>query len=161
MTIAIDQKRTVLSQIISQNEDKILAEWMKENVRCNAQGRFDQECRSPYPVFGVPRLTRMRLLPRAPTSPCLRGTRFASCWRNFSARFGRFTRRRPSFFREAPSYANSRSVQKRRRCLGAKEIWSATTLLDAMGLYSIRGLSEVEENVRRQQENCLSCPPRS
>jgi hypothetical protein len=45
--------------------------------------------------------------------------------------------------------------------LGAKEIWSATTLLDAMGLYSIRGLSEVEENVRRQQENCLSCPPRS
>jgi len=30
VTIAIDQKRSVLSQIISQNEDKILAEWMKE-----------------------------------------------------------------------------------------------------------------------------------
>ena len=161
MTIAIDQKRTVLSQIISQNEDKILAEWMKEMSAATRRDDLIKNADLRIQCSEFLRLTRNALTAA--------GVDFAlAAWDGVRQLLEEISQSRAQqgftpketaafiFSAKRPIFTQIREACKSDDVAWAQEIWSATTLLDAMGLYSIEVFQKSRENVvRRQQEELL------
>lgn len=161
MTIAIDQKHAVLSQIISQHEDEILDEWMQEMSAATRRSDLINSADLRVQCSGFLRLTRNALASAGPD--------FAlPAWDNVRQRLDEISRSRAEqgftpqetaafvFSAKRPIFTQIREACQTDDDACAQEIWSATTLLDAMGLYSIEVFQKSRESVvRRQQEELL------
>ena len=157
----IDQKTTALASILSQNESEILNEWVRNMSGATRRGDLLKE--------GDLRAQCSHLLGLMRRALETAGANFqSSSWDGIRAMLGDLSRSRaqqgftPSetamfvFSAKQPVFAQIDRFCKGNAEALAAEIWSATELLDAMGLYTTEVFQKSrEETIRRQQEELL------
>jgi len=160
-TVPIDQRPTELSSILSQNQEEIVAEWVREMSGSTRRGDLikDSDLRAQCSQF-------LGLMRRALDEG---GSTFKSpAWDKVRVMLAELSRSRaqqgftPSetatfvFSAKRPLFSQFQQIYKNDADGLAREIWAATELLDAMGLY----IGEIyqksrEDTIKRQQEELL------
>jgi rsbT co-antagonist protein RsbR len=160
-TVPIDQKASSLTKIISQNQEGILAEWLRE--MSGATRRSDLIKESDLHAQCSHFLHLMQSALEAG------GTNLqATAWDGVRTLLGEISKTRAqqgftpsetamfvlSFKR--PIFRQIRQIYKTDAEAVATEAWTATELLDGLGLYTMEAYQKSrEEVIRRQQEELL------
>lgn len=156
----LNKQSSTLGNIVARNEESILAEWMKEMTGSVRRSDLikDADLRAECSQF-------LRLFREALSS----GVNFqASGWDNVRQMLNEISRNRaqmgfsPSetasfvFSAKRPLFSQIRQSAKDDADMLTAEMWRATELLDAMGLYTTEVYQRSrEELIRRQQEDML------
>ena len=156
-----DQVGSSLSAILSRDEQSILAEWIKEMSASTRRGDLikESELRTQCSQF-------LQLVTQAADKA---GSNFSSsAWDSVREMLGDVSRSRaqqgftPSetatfvFSLKRPLFRRIQQAYKSQPDALATEMWAATEVLDAMGLYTTEVFQKSrEEVVRRQQEELL------
>ena len=159
-TLPMERKNASLVSILTRNQDEILSEWLKEMTSATRRSDLikDSELRNECADF----LQRMKTALET-------NTNFeSSTWDRVREMLGEVSRSRalqgftPSetamfiFSAKRPLFAQIRRTFKDSAEGIADATWSATELLDAMGLYTTEVYQKSrEEIIKRQQEDML------
>jgi len=160
-TIQLNKKGGALAEVVARNEEAILAEWIKEMTGTVRRSDLmkESELRSQCSEF-------LRLVKEGLTTG---GTNFQSpAWDRVREMLQEISRSRavmgfsPTetaafvFSVKRPLFTQIRQYTKNDADAFAAEMWTATELLDAMGLYTTEHYQKTrEELIRRQQEELL------
>ena len=160
-TVSVDQKAQGLSVIIARNEKEILSEWIREMAGATRRADLIKESEVQAQCSEFLRLTKDAL--------STGGSDFqASEWDKVREMLGNISRSRalrgfsPSetasfvFSAKRPLFSQLRRTYNNDADALASETWSATELLDSMGLYTTEVYQKSrEELIKRQQEELL------
>jgi rsbT co-antagonist protein RsbR len=161
MTTATDKQTSVLFQIISQNEDKILAEWIQEMSSATRRDDLIKNADLRVQCSNFLRLTRDALNSGGGDfeSSAFDGVRQLLEEISRSRAQQGFTPTETAAFvfsAKRPIFTQIREACENDEEALSQALWSATALLDDMGLYSTEIFQKSRENViRRQQEELL------
>lgn len=160
-TVPIDRKNLALSSIVSQNQEEIVSDWLREMTGATRRSDLmkESELRTQCSEF-------LRLMTHALESA---GADFrAEAWERVRAMLGDISRSRAQqgfsssetatfvFSVKRPLFAHIRRAYKDDAEGLANETWVVTELLDAMGLYTTEIYQKTrEEVIKRQQEELL------
>jgi rsbT co-antagonist protein RsbR len=160
-TIPIDQRSSALSTVLSRSQHEIVAEWIQEmNVSTRRSDLIkESELQNQCAQF-------LRLMKNALDAA---GTNFQNgAWDKVREMLGDISSSRaqqgfsPSetatfvFSAKRPLFGQLQQVCKNDADTLAREVWAATELLDAMGLYTAEVYQKSREGIiRRQQEELL------
>jgi len=157
----VDRKISSLCSIIQNNQDEILTEWLREMTAATRRGDLIKESELRAQCTEFLRLTQQAL--------ATGGSDFRSpTWEQVRQMLGDISRSRalqgftPTetgmfvFSAKKPLFAQIRRTYKDDAEGLAAETWTATELLDGMGLYTAEIYQKSrEEVIRRQQEELL------
>ena len=160
-TAPVDRKISSLCSIIQNNQDEILTEWLREMTAATRRGDLIKESELRAQCTEFLRLTQQAL--------ATGGSDFRSpTWEQVRQMLGDISRSRalqgftPTetgmfvFSAKKPLFAQIRRTYKDDAEGLAAETWTATELLDGMGLYTAEIYQKSrEEVIRRQQEELL------
>ena len=160
-TVSVDQKAQGLSLIIARNEKEIVSEWIREMAGATRRADLIKEGEVQAQCSEFLQLTKDAL--------STGGSDFqASEWDKVREMLGNISRSRalqgfsPSetasfvFSAKRPLFSQLRRTYKSDADALASETWSATELLDSMGLYTTEVYQKSrEELIKRQQEELL------
>jgi rsbT co-antagonist protein RsbR len=160
-TVSIDQKAQGLAALVSRNEEEILREWIREMTGATRRSDLIKESEIQVQCSEFLRLMNEAL--------AVGGLDFqSSAWDKIRKMLGNISRSRaqqgfsPSetaifvFSAKRPLFNQLRRTYKNDAEALAAETWSATALLDSMGLYTLEVYQHSrEEVIKRQQEELL------
>jgi rsbT co-antagonist protein RsbR len=160
-TVPLNQKSSELATVLLKNEKEILSEWMRDMTVATRRGDLikESDLREQCAAF-------LRLMVKAIETV---GSNFqASAWEPVKERLGEISRSRalqgftPSetatfvFSMKRPIFTQISAYRKGDADAQAADLWSATELLDTMGLYTTEIYQKSrEEVIKRQQEELL------
>jgi rsbT co-antagonist protein RsbR len=160
-TVPLNQKSSELATVLLKNEKEILSEWMRDMTVATRRGDLikESDLREQCADF-------LRLMVKAIETV---GSNFqASAWEPVKERLGEISRSRalqgftPSetatfvFSMKRPIFTQISAYRKGDADAQAADLWSATELLDTMGLYTTEIYQKSrEEVIKRQQEELL------
>jgi rsbT co-antagonist protein RsbR len=160
-TVSIDQKAQGLAALVARNEKEILGEWIREMTGATRRSDLIKEGEIQVQCSEFLRLMNAALV--------VGGVEFQSpAWDKVREMIGNISRSRAQqgfsptetatfvFSVKRPLFNQLRRANKNDAEALGVEIWSATELLDSMGLYTLEVYQKSrEEVIKRQQEELL------